>query len=107
MLACGCHKEVVPQLTDGAKLRADAVRLLEGLPLGEVPKSQWPASVKALKPLAVTREADNIKILLAHEPGKFSVGYHVYREAQRTPSMQGVWIEKTGFEGIYLYKTQY
>ncbi|MGZ5543576.1 MAG: hypothetical protein ACXWIU_02780 [Limisphaerales bacterium] len=95
------------QLKDPAKLRADAVKLLEILPPGNVPKSQWPASFKALNPLSVTREPDNIKILLAHERGRFSVGYHIYADNERRPSTQGVWVEKTGFEGVYIFKTQY
>lgn len=106
-LFSACHKEVVAPLKDPAKLRADAARLLQELPPGDIPKTTWPPSIKALNPLQVTREPDNIKILLAHENGKFSVGYHVYADNEHRPSTQGVWVEKTGFEGIYIYKTQY
>ena len=102
-----CHKETVAPLQNPAQLRADAMQMLKDLPVGDVPKSQWPASIKALKPMAVTREVDDIKILVAHERGKFSVGYQVYRDGKRRPSSQGVWIEKTGFDGVYRYKTQY
>ncbi len=103
-----CHKEAVAPLKDPAKLRSDAVKMLEdAVPVGDVPKSQWPASIKALKPISVMKELDNIKILLAHEQGRYSVGYHIYRDADRKPSTQGVWVEKTAFEGIYIYKTQY
>lgn len=102
-----CHKETIPPLNNPAQLRADAIKLLKDLPAGDVPKTQWPASIKALNPLSVTRETDNIKILVTHERGKFSVGYHVYADGQKRPSTQGVWIEKTGFEGVYMFKTQY
>jgi hypothetical protein len=106
LLVSACHKDMVPPLKDAARLRAEALKLME-LPQGDVPKTQWPGSVKDLKPLSVTRESDNIKILLAHERGKFSVGYHIYPDDQHRPSTRGVWIEKTGVEGIYIYKTQY
>jgi hypothetical protein len=107
LVFCACHKDAIQPLQDGAKLRADAARMLDDLPLGDVSKYQWPASIKALKPLAVTREPDNIRILLAHQQGKFSMGYHVFRDAAHPPSTRGVWIEKTESEGIYIYKTQY
>lgn len=108
LLFFGCSKSTVDtHLKDPATLRADAMRMLKDLPGGDVPKTQWPKSIKALNPLSVTREADNINILLAHERGKFSVGYHVFRDPDKRPSMAGVWLEKTGFEGIYVYKTQY
>jgi hypothetical protein len=106
LLLSACHKDPVAQLKDGAKLRAEVLKLM-GLPEGDVPKTSWTAPIKELKPLAVTREKDNVKILLAHERGKFSVGYHIYPDGQHRPSTQGVWVEKTAFEGIYIYKTQY
>jgi hypothetical protein len=112
VLLCGlvmsaCHKQTVEPLKNPAQLRADAMKMLKDLPVGDVPKAHWPESIKALKPLSVTREADDVKILVAQERGKFSVGYQVFRDGQRRPSTQGVWIEKTGFEGVYIYKTQY
>lgn len=107
LVVVACHKQTVEPLQNPAQLRADAMKMMKDLPVGDVPPAQWPESIKALKPLSVTREADDIKILVAHERGKFSVGYEVFRDGQRRPSTQGVWIEKTGFEGVYLYKTQY
>lgn len=107
LLFSGCHKDSVAPLKDPAKLRSDAARMLQELPPGNVLKSQWPPSIKALNPMSVTRESDNIKILLAHENGRFSLGYHIYPDNDHRPSTQGVWVEKTGFEGIYIYKTQY
>src|SRR6476620_2772761 len=95
-LLSACHKqEVDTKLKDPSTLRADAMRMLDNLPLGDVPTAAWPNSIKALKPLSVTRETDNIKILLAHEDRRFSVGYHVFRTKSSMPSMRGVWIEKT------------
>jgi hypothetical protein len=107
LFVSACHKETVAPLNNPALLRADAMKMLKDLSPGDVPKAQWPESIKALNPLSVTRERDHIKILVAHEGGKFSVGYQVFADGQRRPSTQGVWIEKTGFEGVYMYKTQY
>src|SRR4051794_11580925 len=99
ILLCACHKETFPPLLNAPNLRADAIRLLDDPSLGDIPKSQWPPSIKALNPLSVTRESDNIKILLYHERGKFSGGYHVYRDTKHSPSTQGVWVQKSGFDG--------
>lgn|GEM_PF-6133172 len=107
LLLASCSREVITPLQDGAKLRQDCGRLLEQFPLGEIPKNQWPRSVLNLKPMRVAREQNDIQILIHQEPGKFSGGYYVYLDAQLSPSTQGVWIEKTEFKGIYVFKTQY
>ncbi len=81
--------------------------MLEQLPKGPVAKDLWPRSVKALKPIRVELMADRITILLQHEDRRFSMGYDVYADPKTTPSTHGVWIQKTPWKGVFIYKTQY
>ena len=102
-----CKRNDIPALDDGKKLQADCVRLMLQYPQGPISSTLWPNSIKELKPMSVIREENNIRILLKHEDGKFSVGYHVYSDPQLAPSTQGVWIQKTKTRGVYIYKTAY
>jgi hypothetical protein len=107
VLFVACNRAAFPPLKNGDALRLDCVLLLEKFPEGEIPNYSWPASIKDLKPVGVVREKDNIKIWLYQERGKFAGGYHVFGDPQFSPSTKGVWIEKTKYKGIYVFKTAY
>src|ERR1041384_7018887 len=106
LVSCG-QKAQIPPLKDGQALRQDCIKLMQQFPDGQILSSDWPASVKALKPIAVTRERDCVRILLKQERGKFAGVYAVFENAQLSPSTQGVWVRKTEFKGVYQYRTWY
>ncbi|MFN7139040.1 MAG: hypothetical protein ACK4UN_06860 [Limisphaerales bacterium] len=107
-LLIGCRqKDEMAELKDGHKLLLDCVRLMDQFPSGEISKELWPKSVRDLKPIRVTRERDNIRILVKQESGKYTVGYDVFADPRKSPSAQGVWVQKTKVKGIYIFKLQY
>jgi hypothetical protein len=106
-LLTACSREAFQKVENGDQLRKDCVGLLEKYTGGEIPKGAWPKSIQALKPIQVTREGGNIRILMYQKPGKFTGGYCVYADANLTPSTKGVWVQKTGFKGVYRFETAY
>ena len=106
LVSCGKRPQL-PPLKDGQSLRQDCIGLMQQFSEGPIPKGDWPASVKSLKPIAVTRERDHVRILLKQERGKFAGGYEVFENTQLSPPTQGVWVQKTQFKGIYQYRTWY
>ncbi len=105
MLLLACRKkEDFPAIADGKLLQKDCAHLLAQPADGEIPRSQWPKSIQALKPLHVIKHQNDIQILTYQQPGKMVGGYYVYADPQFSPSTQGVWIQKTGTKGIYIFK---
>jgi hypothetical protein len=108
LLAAGCRKsQDLPEVADGFRLQQDCAALLAQLPPGDVPPHAWPKSVAALKPSRVERQPNNIRILLRHNGGKYSVGYDVFANTHLSPSTQGVWVQKTKWKGVWIFKLQY
>jgi hypothetical protein len=102
-----CQRKEVASIEDGKKLQEDCARLMTQYQAGEIPMKILPRSIKDLKPIRVTREENNIRILLEHERGKFTVGYDVFANLQLSPSTKGVWVQKTKFKGVYIFKMAY
>lgn len=108
LLGCKPPKgDELAELKDGQKLQLDCARLMEQFPSGKIPTNLWPRSIRELEPISVTREPNNIRILLKQERGKFTVGYDVFANLQLSPSTQGVWVQKTKTKGVYIFKWQY
>ncbi len=105
LAACGRNSAALPP-ANPEQLRLDCIHLLSQ-PEGEIASDKWARSITALKPLEVSRDADHIVITQQHEDGRFSRGYYVYADPQTIPPGKGVWIQKTEWKGIYIYKTQY
>ena len=106
LLLAACGRKASTPPVSGEQLRLDCIRLLQ-LPEGEIPKDTWPKSVAELKPLKVERQSDRIAILQRHEDRKFSQGYYVFADPQSSPSTRGVWIQRTEWKGVFIFKTQY
>jgi hypothetical protein len=104
--ACKPNKEL-PELTNGLQLQQDCVRLLQDFQRGPVVETHWPRSIRELKPMSVSREENKIRILLRREQGKYTVGYDVFADINMAPSTQGVWVQKTKFKGVWIFKLQY
>ncbi|MBA4148234.1 MAG: hypothetical protein H0X66_08960 [Verrucomicrobia bacterium] len=104
LLGCEPKGDELADLKDGQKLHQDCVRLMEQFPSGEISKQIWPRSIRELKPIRVTREPNNIRILIKQERGKFTVGYDVFANLQLSPPTQGVWVQKTKTRGVYIFK---
>jgi hypothetical protein len=102
-----CRREELPSIADGSKLQQDCARLMGQFRPGEIPNNALPRSIRDLKPIRVTREQDNIRILVQQERGKFTVGYDIFADVQKSPSTQGVWVQKTKFRGVYIFKLAY
>lgn len=102
-----CHRAEFPAIKDGAMLRIECGNLMNQFSGGEIPPTNWPRSVKDLKPIRVVREPDAIRIFTHARRGKFTGGYCVFLDSQLTPSTQGVWIQKTEFKGVYIFKRGY
>jgi hypothetical protein len=107
VLLFACKGKEMPALKDGNKLQQDCVRLMQLFDSGEIPSKMWMRSIKDLEPIRVTREKDNIRILVRQERGKYTVGYDVFADAQLVPSIQGVWVQKTKFKGVYVFQMPY
>jgi hypothetical protein len=101
-LLVGCNRGDLPKLEKGEALRADCATLLNQYPEGEIRKDVWSRSIRDLKPIRVAREKNGIRIF-THE-GDYTGGYCVFPDRQSAPSIQGVWIRKTEFKGIYQFK---
>jgi hypothetical protein len=106
-LLTACSRETFRKIENGEQLRRDCVELLDKYAGGEIPKGAWPKSVQVLKPMHVTREAENIRILMYQKQGKFAGGYCVFRDVSQAPSTKGVWVQKTAFKGVYRFETAY
>ena len=110
VLLAGCSKpkgDELANLENGQKLQQDCARLMEQFPSGVIASNIWPRSIRELEPISVTREPNNIRILIKQERGKFTVGYDVFANLQLSPSTQGVWVQKTKTKGVYIFKWQY
>lgn len=108
ILLIGCKpSRELSELENGGKLQQDCARLLTQFQPGDIPKNLWPLSIKQLKPIRVTREDSKIRILVQQEQGKFTVGYDVFSDTRLAPSTQGVWVQKTKFKGVWIFKLPY
>jgi hypothetical protein len=107
VLLFSCKQKEMPGIKDGNKLQQDCVRLMGLIEAGEVPAKLWTRSIKDLEPIRVTRETNNIRILVRQERGKYTVGYDIFSDPQFAPSTQGVWVQKTKFKGVYVFKMPY
>lgn len=83
-LLAGCSPERSPSsstgtsvIDDPALLSRDCQRLSADTTVHAIAKDQWPNSIKALNPVAVTREDNGIFITLAADAGGSSRGYVV------------------------------
>ena len=107
-LLLGCNRQQdLADLSDGEKLRQDCVRLMEQFPAGEISSEIWPRSIRDLEPIRVTRQPNNIRIVVQQERGKFTLGYDVFANPQLSPSTKGVWVQRTRVKGVYIFKLQY
>ncbi len=107
LLLIACRRDTFPTIQDGPALVQECAALLVQFPEGEIPKAKWPRSIAALHPIRVLRQPDDIQIWLYEQRGKFAGGYDVFANPLLAPSNQGVWVQKTAFKGVYLFKINY
>jgi hypothetical protein len=105
LMLASCGRSPITKVENGNALRADCVRLLNDMPLGDIEPKQWPRSIQDLKPVRVVREENDIKIWTAQHTPQGSTGYYVFPNVQLSPPTKGIWIEKTEFQGIFIFKS--
>lgn len=92
VLLSGCSENSLPKIEDVDALRKECailspVHVQSGHGDQSIPKEQWPASVKALHPMMVSRGEFGVSILIkSSEKDQLSIlGYYVFDDSQITP----------------------
>ncbi len=103
LLLLGCSSSSdLPAISDSGRLSSDCQELLGTSATDTIDASQWPDSIKSLKPLPVIRNGNTIYITTFAQTGVGARGYAVGREKPQPPDHYV--ISSTSYPNIYRFE---